>query len=264
MSTDGEIDTSGFVRTCEELARISGRDFEDVLMPLLGQLLKACVGGTPARTVADITRRVSKDAGFVEFSDGTIISTWKKANHAEMYFEPSTYPLYADRWPKGTPVPAIVAGKSWHAMNDPNRHWSNARWGRFQQDAARYEAQHQQDVKQRLADTLAARGLAKKTWVQIADALGLDIAAAGYVRGANFKGREFREGFATKLVEQGALIVEMMNANPLGVGKLNGRAILEKAFASRESAFEREWEKGVFSDLETRARRYPGVFLEAA
>jgi hypothetical protein len=44
------------------------------------------------------------------------------------------------------------------------------------------------------------------------------------------------------------------------VGRLNGYGILKGAVGDRLKAFQIEMEKGVFNDLATRAKRYPGIF----
>lgn len=252
-----ELDVRGFVGVCEQLSRLSGKDFAEVLLPQVAALLSACIRRTPVRTVGEIAKRVSKAGGYIEFSDGTVISTWKRAGHAEMFLDTSTYDESAARWPKKSDKPNVIGGRSWHAMNDPNRHWSDARWASY----LSYEAQRVRIMKERYQSVLEARGLAKKTWVQIADALGIDVKAAGYVRNARYRGKDFNEGFASRIVEQGALIIEMVNSNPLIVGKLNGYGIIAGALRDREKAFNFDLEKGVFDDLKRRAQRYPGVFV---
>jgi hypothetical protein len=251
-----EVDVTGFVRVCSELSRLSGKDFAAVLMPQVAAVLKSCIRGTPTRNRGDIAKRISKQGGFIQFADGTTIATWKKAGHAEMFLDDSTFAQYANRWPKNSPKPNIDGGKSWHAMNDPNRHWSPERWAKFQT----YEGMRVRLMKERYQAILAARGLAKKTWMQIADALGLDVQAAGYVRNARYRGREFVEGFATKIVQQSSYIIEMVNSNPLVCGKLDGNAIIARALAAREKAFDYDMTNGVFDDIKRRVQRYPGIF----
>jgi hypothetical protein len=258
--SENALDIEGFIAICDELSRMSGKDFRAVIVPQVGALLRACInrtGGKKKVTEGMIAKRVSKHFSYVEFSDGTIISTFKKANHAEMYFDQSTYDRYAGRWPKGSRKPSVDGGKSWHQMNG-GRHWSNERWARFQA----HSRQRREMIQKTMREKLAARGLAKKSWVQIADDLGLDLGVPKWISGARDpKGRPFKEGLATTLVEQAAFIVEITNSNPLVVGRLDGREILAGAMRDREKAFMIDMEKGVFDDVERRAKRYPGVFV---
>lgn len=256
-----EIDVRGFSLVVQELARISGKDYFDVLIPQVGAVLKSCISLTPARTVGQIAKRVSARGSFIEFADGTKISVWKKAGGEEMFFDESTYPQYAAKWPKGSPIPKMADGKSWHNMSD--HRFGGTRWASYQA----HKKQRAALLKQWMEEGKAGRGLAKKSWWQIAEDLGLEPGlAAAYVRKAhavkdNHDLGEFKEGFAAKLVERAAAIIEITNANPLVVGKLDGRRILEIALLNRERAFMTDLEKGVFQDVKRRAERYPGIFV---
>lgn len=266
------VDVSGFTGMIGELSKIAGRDYFDVLLPQIGALLKACINRTPVRTVGQIAKRVSARGSYIEFADGTIISVWKKAisetldgdrtSAPGMFFDESTYPQYSKRWPKNSRQPAISGGKSWHNM-DTHR-WSDARWARYKEKLRLRAAA----MKQWMEAGKAARGLARKSWWQIAEDLGLDPGiAAAYVRQAHATGengdiRPFKEGFAAKLLEQGAAIIELRNTNPLLVeGRVDGEGILLGAMRDRQKAFLIDLEKGVFDDLERRAQRYPGIFV---
>jgi len=238
---------------------MAGRDFEPIIVLQVGQLLSACVRRMgPRRPAGVIAKRVSAHASFIEFADGTKINTWRKANHAEMFLDTSTYPQYAKRWPKKSRVPAMQGGMSWHAVGDPKRHWSDARWASYQLHERERHAMEQKKYR----EALDARGLAHKTWNQIAQALGLDIKVPQWVKNAKApNGKTWQEGLATKFVDQAVCIVEIVNRNPLVVGKLDGEAILAGALRDREKAFMIDTQKGVFEDLERRAKRYPGVFV---
>jgi len=205
-----------------------------------------------------VAKRVSTHSSFIEFSDGTKINTWRKANHAEMFLDTSTYAQYAKRWPKKSRVPAMVGGMTWHAVGDANRHWSDARWAKYQVRERERLAMEQK----RYREALDARGLAHKTWNQIAEALGLDLKIPQWVKSAKDpRGVSRQEGLAAKIIDQAVCIVEIVNRNPLVVGKLDGEAILAGALRDREKAFMIDVEKGVFEDMERRAKRYPGIFL---
>lgn len=262
-----DFDVAGFVAMVEELSRMAEKPFPQIIIPQIGALLKASINRTPVRRVGDIAKRISRRGRYIEFSDGTVISVWKKASFEDadgyetaptMFLDDSTYPLYAKRWPKKSPKPAIHGGKSWHRMDD--RHWSDARFGKYQAlNKKRIEI-----MRQRYRDALAARGLAKKTWGQIADDLGLDLHLPKYIvtaRDQRAGTREYKEGIALQLLEQGVFIIEIANYNPLFQNRIPGRNILAGALRDREKAFMTDLEKGVFEDVKRRAERYPGIFV---
>lgn len=246
-----EIDAGPWLGMVRELGKLSGRDFDDVLVPQVGALLKACITRTPARRIGEIIRRASDGGSHIQFADGTVVATWKR--------EPGSPEMFLDdsNWNGRGKAPRLINGKSWHDMT--KRHWSDQRWGKFQA----YDAQATVLWKKKIEAKVAARGLAKKTWFQIAQDLGLEMSLApAYVRNAKSPdGKPHIEGFARRLLEAAASIIEIENANPLVVRKLNGAAILEGAMLDRQKAFARDLDLGVFDDVKRRAQRYPGIFV---
>lgn len=259
-----EVDVSGFTAMCGDLAKMSGKDFEPVVLLSVGQLLSACIRRTPTRKEGQIIKRVAARSRYMEFSDGTKIAQWKKADNALMFLEPSNFDPKRNA---KTSAPRLEHGMSWHVMNDPERHWSDPRWSRF---AAAYAlAQEEMSpaaVRRKIKAAMEARGLAKKSWWQIGEMLGSDPRIApAFVRNAKSPdGQPHLEGTARKVLESAALFIEIANANPLVVGKLNGEAILSGALRDRQKAFDIDCEKAVFDDIERRAKRYPGIFTAAA
>lgn len=252
MQPTAELDTSGFRAMAEELSRLSGKSFEHILIQQAGALLKVCLRKTPARTAAQIEKRVSRANNYVEFADGSVVSLWEKAD-ALMFLDESNWD---PKTMKGK-APTIENGKSWHEMDGPNGlRWNDARWARWQTLLAIVDHRRKDPKK-----AIKVRGLAKQTWHQIAAELGIDIGAPGYVKNASGpNGEQFREGQARKILSAAALYIELSNANPLMVGKLDGAGILQRAINARLKAFAIEMEKGVFDDVKNRARRYPGIF----
>jgi len=255
-----DVAAQNFSAMIGDLARTSGRDFLPVLVNQVGALLKVCLRLTPARPVGEIVKRASRRLNHIEFPNGEVIAVWKKADHAEMYLDESTYPNYAAHWPKTTKLPTFEKGsKSWHQMNDPKRHWNDQRWGRYQELRAMIP-----EIRRRKVDeAVARRGLAKFSWKQMADALGLMLPVPAYVRRASQTPAGLRmlgESTARSVLEQAAAFVDLQSRNPLLTGKLGGRQIILRALNARLKAFEIETSKGVFSDLAARAKRYPGIF----
>lgn len=253
------LDTHGFTAYLEELMRLSGKSWEDVLLNQAAALLKICLRRTPAATAAGIVKRVSSHNNHIEFEDGSVISFWKKAD-ATMFLDTSNFRPPGPKAKKQTRAPLLVNGKSWHQVDSGGRRWSDARWARYKG----YEAA----AKTKRLDLKAAkgaRGLSKQSWLQIAAELGLgDLGAPGYVKNAvPSNGKTYRNGTARKVMEAAAFYIDLMNDHPLVVKKLNGAQMLQGAIDTRLKAFDHEMSKGVFDDIETRAKRYPGLFVRS-
>lgn len=242
-----DVDDFGFRKMCEDLATLSGKTFEHVLIDQTAALLKVCLRMTPAARSAAIVKRISRENDHVQFPSGHIISIWKKAG-STMFLDDST-------WDKRGKAPRQVgSGMTWHDMT--KRRWSDARWARYQAYQAELK-NYQKDPKA----ALRARGISKQSWLQIAQDLGIDLDAPKYVKNATpSNGKTYKNGIARKFLDVAAAYIEIANDNYLVVKRLNGWGIVQKAINTRLRAFQIETEKGVFDDLATRAKRYPGIF----
>lgn len=257
------IDPSGFLEMLQGLQDLSGQTFEHLLIDQVGALLRNCIAHTRAAGQGAIIKRVSRRNNFIEFASGEVISVWKKAGGPTMFLDTSTF-----KPRKGQRAPLLERGLSWHEMEPGSggsgngRHWSDARWSKFEMLKAE-AAKRQQDFQK----ALQARGLAKHSWLQAALDLGISterVGAAGYVQAARpSNGAEYKNGFARTLLEGAAIYIEVSNDQPILVDKLNGAGILQGALDSRVKAFDIETKKGVFADLEARAKRYPGIFTNS-
>lgn len=258
------VSADGFGKMCEELAKLGVVNYERALVSQVGQVLKNCVRNTTAATRANIIKRASRDQGYVEFADGTVIATWKKADHAEMFLTDST-------WNGRGKAPRLVGGKSWHNMA---WRWSDGMWAAF--------LAHQAQIKDgfnsgkpgkrgkygvALQMALRARGLAKRSWYEIAEMLGIDAASIGlpgYVLAARpSNGQTYHNGTAVRIVEGAGFAIQIHNDSPLLTHFRNptGQQILQRAIDSRLKAFQHDLAHDVFQDIAQRARRYPGIFV---
>lgn len=241
-----EVNTTGFRAMCEGLAQFSGKSFSEVIIDQVGALLKVCMRLTPAASAENIVKRVSRANNHIEFSSGHTISLWKKADSI-MFLDDST-------WNKKGKAPAMTNGKTWHDMT--HRHWSDERWARYQA----YDRQAN-ELRKDPKEAKKARGLSKQSWLQIAQDLGLTLDAPAYVTNARpSNGKTYKNGVARKFLEVAAAYIEITNDNPIVVRKLDGWGVLNRALSIRRRAFEIDCAKGVFSDIATRAKRYPGIF----
>lgn len=266
-----ELNTQGFVLMCQDLQKMApGVAFGDILKATTAQILSFCIDKTKAASRAKITQRVATQrAGIGErrtrsgstrftFPGGEQISQSTRHPGHISFLDHSTFvpnsKQAAPRWSKD--------GKTWHDMT--TMRWSNERWAKFQSFMAQLESlEGKQKKGDDLTRALASRGLAKHSWYQIAEAIGVHAAvrAAAWVKSAKPQdGREYQNGTAKIMLETAAMFIEVFNTNKAAIG-MNGQWIINNAIAARTTAFERDVDLGVFRDFKTRAERYPGIFV---
>ncbi len=261
-----EIDASRFFKMCSDLSRISGRDFEHVVVDQVGQLMGVCIRYTYSSKAGTLKTRVEfQNRSATADNEGRLKSRYYRTKGgAEWLSERND----SDE-------------RTSYLMNGGERRWNASRWARYQV------------LKQILADkqidpssAVQSRGSVKRTWYDIAAALGQEAAnrtnAPSYVTGARtFHGKEHPQiSKAERLIEAAAFFVEITNESRILTGSrslrlnggrddrsrmkisggLDGFAILQRAINTRANAFRTETRNGVFEDIETRAKRYPGIF----
>jgi len=104
---------------------------------------------------------------------------------------------------------------------------------------------------------LAARGLLKKSWLQVAAHLGLDILVPGYVARAAWKGNDYPEDNRGREERSGSgysLTGEIGRTYDRRI-----KAVLQRAITGRVKYFRKNLEKGVFDSLEAIERAYPNL-----
>lgn len=114
--------------------------------------------------------------------------------------------------------------------------------------------------KASLASKLAARGLAKRSWIDLGKKLGLNIDAPGYAASAIAStGKLYPEDTRVSFKrEAGKLSISIENSQPTVV-KIGGARALQRAIEGRVKLFMRNIALGTFQDIKKIAARYPGV-----
>ncbi len=114
-----------------------------------------------------------------------------------------------------------------------------------------------------IARKRAARGLAKQSWLQLADALGVPISVPGYVNTAiPSTGQTYKNvSVSEKATDKGAEI-SISNAQPT-INAIGGAGILQRATDGRSKYFYENMKRGVFNSLKEVARAYPGMKIAA-
>lgn len=222
MSGTVRVDTSKFNAMVREIARKASVPEEEVLSNEVARILEATIKHTPSATVASI-RGTSENANFS--------------------MQPET--LYAPK--RGRAGVKITKG-GFIAYYLHNR-YPDALWS--QMSARR---------KVSLAAKLRARGLARKSWLDIARKLGLRINFPGYVSSAVAStGREYPQNVSVRLRrQQGKLQIGFTNAQPT-VNKIGGSRALQRAIDGRYKYFMRQMGLGTFDELAKIAKKYPGI-----
>lgn len=256
------VDTTGFKAMAAELSRMSGAPVKQVILSETARVLERCIQLTPRRAPERIRTTVeyrnrnlwtNGDPGNWRRRGDPVISITKKGTI--FFVDHSNYvPGRGRKRPSGK----RIGGKTFHDMNGFFR-WSNERWGRYQLLL--------DDMRNKVIDVkkaVAASGLAKASWLQIAYHLGLggQVSAPAYVRTARpSNGRVYVNGTARKFESPTEFYVEIANNHPTVVGWFNGASILQRAINGRLGYFDTNLAKGVFEDLRMRATRYKGVFV---
>lgn len=108
---------------------------------------------------------------------------------------------------------------------------------------------------------LDKRGLAKKSWLHVAEKLGGSIDAPAYVRKANASGNDFPENASFSESGQGMrYALTIINSSPI-VQAAGGQAALVYAMQGETRYFYTLLARGAFRNAASRAAKYPGVFV---
>ena len=172
-----------------------------------------------------------------------------------------------------------VEGGKYYLMSAGPRRWWKDKYARYLAEEQDRQADLAMELAQYVPHALGARGLSKKSWLEIGDALGIDIPGVpSYVRaavtssdypypGTTSKVRPSPSGTGPRTASADSLVYRLENSmqtltNPQRAEEgLNGEGILQRALASREAAIMKAIEVGIFSDLEKAVRRFPGLAL---
>jgi hypothetical protein len=114
--------------------------------------------------------------------------------------------------------------------------------------------------KTSLQRKLRSRGLAKKSWFELALVAGMHVSAPAFVKKAIAgTGKEYPSNYTVAEGTRGApdYRIEFWNAQPTVQGR--GPSALSRAIRGRMRYFENNVRRGVFQDAQAVARAYPGL-----
>jgi hypothetical protein len=116
-----------------------------------------------------------------------------------------------------------------------------------------------------LGHKFRARGLGKQSWMHLAAKIGKPIRVPAYVAAANFKGQQYPQDVSA--IESGsgtAYTLTIYNTSPIaGKPRVGGERVLLAAMQGRARFFEMNMKHRAFRTLESRVKKYPGIFTTA-
>lgn len=154
------------------------------------------------------------------------------------------------------------SGGKWYLMSEgnPSRRWSDKRWNRFKAD----EADRKADLKVAIAEEkkrrLRARGLAKRSWLEIAKKAGIPFPVRAYVANARPAKQELvlADFIARILRTPESFAIYYENALPY-ISAIGGEAAIIRAINGRIKYFETTMSKMTGDVMEGMAKRYGGL-----
>ena len=212
------IVASDFTRAMREMSKITGASFQDIIRAETQSILEAAVKKTKAAQVKLIERSVKETR--VRTVNGKTYLT----NTSSSWRSPSWWTPQA---PKGWKLPGAV----WAAI--------------------------QKQIKDEIAITKGARGLAKKSWMQVAQKLGITISVPSYVEKAKTEKGDYPEdATGTEKTDGSSFFIEITNSRTYS-GSV--RDAIRAAMRGRTNFFKKNLRLGVFKKTSDIAAKYPGL-----
>lgn len=224
--TPAKVDTSAFNAMCKTGARLSAVPYDVFVRSEVGKVMEAAVKFTPAIQVQK-ARMQHESAQF-------------SSQPASMYSPKSKGPRNIKTNKKGGGYIVYYLGNRY-----PNQLWG-AMSGRR---------------RAKLARILGARGLAKKSWLRIAEELGIAIKAPGFVRKAIATTQKQYPDISTRVQKsQSQIRIDITNAQPtVNIPRVGGAKALRLAISGRVKFYEQNVMRLVFNDVAKIAKAYPGI-----
>ena len=115
----------------------------------------------------------------------------------------------------------------------------------------------QLQIKNSIKRRKDARGLSKKSWVQIAEKLGIEISVPNYVAKATTKGGDYPENAKGAEKQEGnAFHIQITNSRTYSPSVVDS---LRAAIRGRTRFFQNNLKRGVFKKTSDIAAKYPGL-----
>ena len=266
------LDPSGFMGAMNTAARYiaAGELTDAAVRPEIAKVIERAIDYTPSADAKAIKRRADfrfsekyalrgKGDLKVTMNDGSV----KGEAVAENVWMRSGGKFYIMRGPGRWPA----QGNEKTSRFSPNgAHWPDRIWQQYQSLIDQTPEELAALKKEWEQKALDSRGLAKASFAQIGQSLGLTEVwehLPNYAqRAKGSDGREYKNGVGEHTSTPARLTYTLSNSMPALVsGELDGAGIFQRAFDTRETAIMVALEKGVFDDLEKALGRFPGLSL---
>lgn len=245
-----------------DMARLASLPLERVIRAEAGSILKACAGMTKVANPEKVEIGARNDAlrslGLTSDRAGSDITINSgRRGPTGRVFARSTGPRSNRRWRR-------AYGAGYPIGKPENTHWKDRDWTDIQEAIADYERL----LEKVLPAAVKSIGLARQSWVQIADSLGIRLEAVpgGHISAAGIQkarqaissnGRIYVNGRSREERAAEGFFIDLINGLPYGQ-KVQLPRILYVAMQGRAQYYAENVSLGVFQSLSEIASRYPG------
>lgn len=265
MSATVTMDTAGFRRAIGGLLQFSGQSLRPILRAEAGSILKACAGQTKVAPMDQIELnergRTLRALGLTSKQGSRVsINQGIRGQFGKVWRQTGYHRTTGDRAGQRGVQQTHAAG-----FKPLWRHYGDEAWAEIRDAVSRFR----QALRTRVPAAKKSQGLSRQSWVQIADSAGirLETVAGGGISAAGIakaraalasNGLAYQNGQAREYLDNKAFVIELINGLPWG-RKMQLDQILIRNINARARYFEQNLARGVFDQLSTIARRYPGL-----
>lgn len=281
---DGQLAARAYGSAFRRLAALPGFDGRQVLRSEVGSILKTWAGRTKVATQGKVDRRARlkavRDLGYTrgnERGDVTVNAGFRPAPFGRVWIRVREGPG-KNNWilakgpnfsaPSGSAKFTMFRRKLYNG-GDTDRSTS-FQWMENVNYATR---QVQQRIKEAIPAARRSIGFSRQSVLQIADALGIDLAsvAGGALSGAGIakaraalasNGRAYRNGSGMLTGTQVKAYAHIVNSLPFNT-KIGMDRTLAGVLAGRAKFIDTAWRKGTFNSLSNTARAFPNLIRVA-
>lgn len=263
MPASLQLRAAGYQSALRALVAAAPVSAERVLRAEAGSILKACAARTKVAKAATITRnerlRVIKDLGYAHGRSGGF----------GIAINAGIRGAFGKMWRSTTRKDGTWGLQQTHAENfrPLNRHFGDAVWIDLKEAVEDFKS----SAAKRVPAAKQSAGLARQSWVQIADSLGilLEAVPGGGLSGAGLakaraalasNGRAYVNGFSEEERNSKGVLFRLINRIPFGPAAGLDQILLG-VVAGRAAYAEQNMARGVFDDMKKLLRAYPGLTL---
>jgi hypothetical protein len=248
------------------LSSLTGMDQRAVLLSEAGIILKTCAGRTK---VATDKRADQRTWAHILGKRGLDVTGNGGTKPGSITVNAGMRGPFGRVWVKTKNGKFKLAGQitpGGQGFRPMNYHWANATWTDIQETTEDIAIQS----RRKMLRGRRAAGLARQSWLQVADGLGIDLASVkggGSLSPAGIAkaraalattGRANRNGTGTITGDQVKTTVTLINRLPYGIPIGLDRLLLG-VMAGRAKFFHQSYAKGAFDTMSRTARAYPWI-----